>query len=341
MHALVYSQRGAGLIEVLISITLGLLVLAALLKSYDDSKATFRVQDSLSRLQENARYALHLIGRDLRMTGYRGCARDSALAPINNTLNNAASFLYDFQTPVQGFEGNRNGSWSPALPAGFGAVTAGTDVVALRGVLDEGTVVRQEMPNTSADLRITANLNPPPAVEGDIVMVSDCLGSAIFQITRYTVSSGNIVHQTGTGSPGNSTQDLGRRYPVGSQLFRVSTISYFVRDSGTGSGPALWRRAGGDPAQELVEGVQNLQVQYGEDTDGDLMPDVYRNANQVGSFRNVVSIRIALLFRSLERAGFDAGTRAFNLLGTTVGPFGDGRMYQAVTSTLTLRNQAP
>ncbi|HXG28155.1 MAG TPA: PilW family protein [Nevskiales bacterium] len=333
-------QRGVGLIEVLISITLGLLILVALLKSYDDSKATFRVQDSISRLQENARYALYLIGRDLRMAGYRGCARDGSLAPINNTLNTPSAFLYDFQTPVQGFEGNSGGTWSPALPSGFGAVVTGTDVVVVRGVLDDGVVIRQEMPNTSADLKITDNLSPPPVANGDIVMVSDCLGSAIFQITNYTVSNGNIVHQTGTGTPGNATQDLGRRYPIGSQLFKVATISYFVRNSGSGSGPSLWRRVGSDPAQELVEGVQNLQVQYGEDTDGDLMPDIYRNANQVGSFRNVVSIRIALLFRSLERAGFDVDTRTFNLLGTTVGPFSDGRMYQAVTTTLTLRNKA-
>jgi type IV pilus assembly protein PilW len=336
-------QRGVGLIEVLISITLGLLVLVALLKSYDDSKATFRVQDSLSRLQENARYALYLIGRDLRMAGYRGCARDGSLAPINNTLNSATTFLYDFQTPVQGFDGDSNGTWSPALPAGFGAVVAGTDVVAVRGVLDEGAVIRQNMPDDSATVFVTSNLNPPPFADGDIVMISDCLGGAIFQITNYTVSSGGLQHNTGVNDPppGNRVQNLGRAYRIGSQVFKVSTVSYFVRNSGSGSGPSLWRRVGGDPPQELVEGVQNLQVQYGEDTDGDLMPDVYRNASQVGSFRNVVSLRIALLFRSLERAGFDADTRTFNLLGTTVGPFNDGRMYQAVTATLTLRNKAP
>lgn len=336
-------QTGVGLIEILVSITLSLVVMIALLKSYDNSKSTFRVQDSISRLQENARYASYLISRDLRMAGYRGCARDGSLAPIRNTLNNPTAFLNNFEVPVQGFEGNTNGTWSPALDASLDPVVAGTDALVMRGTLDDGIIIRQEMPNVSADLKVTENLSPVPFVPagGDIVMVSDCLGSAIFQITQYTNSNGNIVHNTGGSlSPGNATQDLGRRYPVGSQIFKVSSISYFIRNSGSGSGPALWRRVGSSPAQELIEGVQNLQVQYGEDTDGDLMPDIYRNANQVANFRNIVAIRLAFLFRSLEPAGLDADTRTFTLLDRVVGPFNDRRMYQVVTTTITLRNKA-
>jgi type IV pilus assembly protein PilW len=335
-------QRGTGLIEVMISITLGLLLLVALLKSYDDSKASFRTQDSISRLQENARYAIHLVGRDLRMAGYRGCVRDTTAAGLRNTLNNPSAFLYDFETPVQGFEGNTTSSWTPLLPAGLASVTPGTDVLVLRGALDDGTVIRQEMPNTSADLKVTDELNPPPVVIGDIVMVSDCLGSAVFQITNFTAGNGNIVHNTGDNDPppGNNTQDLGRRYPVGSQLQKISTIQYFIRNSSNGSGPALWRRIGDKPSQELVEGVHNMQIQYGVDTDADRMPNSYLNAAAVTDFKDVVSVRLAFLFRSLENAGTDRDGRQFVLLDRTVGPFNDGRMYQVMVITVTLRNKA-
>lgn len=333
-------QYGAGLIEIMISITLGLLLLVYLLKAYDDSKATFRVQDSVSRLQENARYAMHLISRDLRMAGYRGCVRDSTVASIKNTLNTPSAFLYDFEKPVQGFEGNTNGGWTPALDPGISSAAAGTDVLVIRGAPESGIVIRQEMPSTSADLKVGDNLNPPPLRIGDIVMLSDCLGNAVFQITHYTAGNGNIAHNTGVVGPppGNASQDLGRRYPAGAQLFKVSTTSYFIR-SGNG-GPALWRKQGAAPAQELIEGVQNMQVQYGVDTDGDLMPNNYVNASTSLNFKNVVSVRIALLFRSLEIAGTDRDSRTFILLDRTAGPFNDGRLYQVMTTTITLRNKA-
>jgi type IV pilus assembly protein PilW len=336
------SQRGTGLIEVMISLTLGLLILVALLKAYTDSKATFRTQDSVARLQENARYAVNIISRDLRMAGYRGCVRDASAAALKNTLNTPSAFRYDFAVPVQGFEGHANGTWTPSLDGDLASVTRATDVIAVRGVLDTGTIVRQEMPNTSADLKVTDNMSPLPLANGDIVMVSDCQGSAIFQITNFTANNGNIAHNTGIVSPppGNATQDLGRRYPAGSQVFKVATTSYFIRDSSSGSGPALWQRVGDSPAQELAEGVIDMQVQYGLDTDGDLMPNSYVNASTNPNYRNVVSVRIAMLFRSLENASNDIDQRSFTLLDRVVGPFNDGRMYQVMTTTIALRNKA-
>lgn len=335
-------QRGGSLIEVMISLTLGLFILVALLKAYSDSKATFRTQDSVSRLQDNARYAMHIISRDLRMAGFRGCARDSSSVVLKNILNTPSAFRYDFAVPVQGFEGNTNGTWTPALDSDLGSVTPATDAIVIRSIMENGAIIRQEMPNTSADLKVTDNLNPQPFANGDIVMVSDCLGSAVFQITSFTAANGTIVHNAGVVSPppGNATKDLGRRYPVGSQIFKLATTSYFIRNSSNGSGPALWQRVGSSPAQEVAEGVINMQVQYGLDTDGDLMPNSYVNASTNPNFRNVVSVRIAMLFRSLENASNDIDQRSFTLLDRVVGPFNDGRMYQVMTTTIALRNKA-
>lgn len=332
-------QQGIGLVEVMISVTLGLIVLAALLKSYSDSKTTFRTQDGLARVQENARLAMHIIGRDLRMAGYRSCVRDGVVAATRNTLNSPADFLFDFLTPVQGFDGNADGSWAPALPGVLGSARTGTDVLVLRGALDGGHTVRQEMGGSTDDLVIAVGPAASPPEAGDIVMVSDCLGSAIFQVTRYLGGSGSVEHDAGAATqPGNSTRNLGRRYPMGAGLLRIATTSYFIRDGN--NGPSLWRKTGASPAQELVEGVLDMQVQYGLDADGDRMPDRYANAASVADFRETVSVRIALLFRSLEPLGGAGDPRSFSLLDRTVGPFNDSRMYQVMTSTITLRNRA-
>ncbi len=66
-------------------------------------------------------------------------------------------------------------------------------------------------------------------------------------------------------------------------------------------GPALWQRVGNDPPQELVQGVQNMQVLYGVDTNGDLLADNYVVASAVTNWAQVISLSVALLIAHLTR----------------------------------------
>lgn len=333
--------RGAGLVEVMISMVLGLLLLAGLFQIYLSTGQSQRLQDAVVRRQEAIRYATLMMTRDLRMAGYRGCLRDVGL--VRNTLNNAANYPYNFALPVQGFDAS-GGSWSPALDASLAPVVPGTDVLSVRTTFDPGVYIRQRMPISSADLKVTDNLSQLPfaAGGGDIVLITDCGGAAVFQITQYTAVNGNVVHNVGTTLvPGNATKDLGRRFDVGSEIIRIATVSYFIRNSDTGSGPALWRSIGSAAPEELVEGIENLQVEYGEDTDGDQVPDVYRRASQVADWRSVTTIRAALLAAGTERALDRPDPRSFAVLGETVGPFADKKLRRVITVTVGLRNRLP
>ena len=64
-------QRGLSLVELLVAMAVGLLLTAGVLTIYVNSGQTYRVQDNLSRLQENGRFALILVGNALRMTGFK------------------------------------------------------------------------------------------------------------------------------------------------------------------------------------------------------------------------------------------------------------------------------
>lgn len=64
-------QHGTSLVEVLVSITIGLFMIAAVLALYVNSRQTFRVQEALARVQENARFALEIGDREIRKAGYR------------------------------------------------------------------------------------------------------------------------------------------------------------------------------------------------------------------------------------------------------------------------------
>jgi type IV pilus assembly protein PilW len=355
------AQRGITLVELMIAMVLGLLLIAGIFQIYLANRRSFILGEALSARQEAVRYVTTVLSKDVRMAGYRGCWRDSG--EVRNTLNpdpagsggarNAfthTEFLYRFERYVEGFDAD-GASWQPALPAAVGAVVPGTDVLTVRGVFDPEVFIVQAMPNASADLKSNP-LSPPPLADNDIVLITDCAGAAIFQITQYNLDNsggpsahfGNIVHNAGGATvPGNWTKDLGRVYPVGSQIMRIGTTSYFIRDSAGGSGPALWRDRNGTTV-ELAEGVENLQVLYGVDTNGDEVPDDYRDASafaDTAAWRDVVTVRVALLVAATRDRAAEQDPRQFDLLGTLVGPFADGRLRRVVTLTLSLRNQLP
>jgi type IV pilus assembly protein PilW len=71
-------QAGLSLIELMISVTLGLILMTAAVSSMLSTKQTYAVNDDLSRSQENGRLALDLMVKDLRMAGYRNPINGSA-----------------------------------------------------------------------------------------------------------------------------------------------------------------------------------------------------------------------------------------------------------------------
>lgn len=64
-------QAGLTLLELMISMSLGLLLMAGIGTIYVGSNQTYRVQEENARIQENGRYALEIIGRSLRQAGYQ------------------------------------------------------------------------------------------------------------------------------------------------------------------------------------------------------------------------------------------------------------------------------
>ena len=67
-------QRGLTLVELMIAMLLGLFLLGGLLQIFISSKQTYRMQEGLSRLQENGRFAIDFMARDIRLAGYKGCS---------------------------------------------------------------------------------------------------------------------------------------------------------------------------------------------------------------------------------------------------------------------------
>jgi type IV pilus assembly protein PilW len=320
-------QRGIGLVEIMIAVTLGIIVTGAVVQIYLSSKRQNDMQGGLTGRQEVSRYATQLIQRDLQMAGFRGCLRD--LGTVVNTLDDPGSFYNDYASHVEGYE---DGTALPGeITAGGNTVVDGTDVLVIRTVDDPNLQLTANMVTSSSDPVTVAGLDAGAPKNGDIMLITDCGGSAIFEVTGSDADAGTINH---------GGENLSRRYSAGAQLFTLRTTTYFIRNNARGI-PGLWRRIGDGVPQELAEGVENMQVLYGEDTVGaDQVPDEYRTADDVDDWDDVVSIQVALLVSSVRENVADTDNRSFTLLTeAAVGPFADGRLRQVVTFTVAMRNR--
>jgi type IV pilus assembly protein PilW len=338
---LMQRQRGIGLVEIMIAVTLGIIVTGAVVQIYLSSKRQNDMQGGLTGRQEVSRYATQLIQRDLQTAGFRGCLRD--LGTVVNTLNNPTDFANNYARHVEGFEDVVSADLPAEITAGGNDVVADTDVLVIRTVDDPSLQLTANMVTSSSDPVTVPGLDaaaPDTPATGDIMLVTDCGGSAIFEVTAFDEGTGTIVHDAGAGSPGNSSKNMVRRYTAGAQLFTLRTTTYFIRNNAAGI-PGLWRRVGDGEPQELAEGVENMQVLYGEDTaGGDQVPDVYRTADAVADWNDVVSLQVALLVSSVRENVADADPRTFVLLDeAAVGPFADGRLRQVVSFTVAMRNR--
>jgi type IV pilus assembly protein PilW len=324
------------------------------------NKRVYKEQESMGRLQENARFALGEVMHDIRMAGYTGCS-DNTSKTSNHVNGASGSNILSFDDPVEGSE--NAGNWKPSNSTDVvGSMVAGTDGISIRYMEDTGLTVQPPYMNTSsANVHIATGSG---IVQGEILAVADCNSSDIFQVTNSDAdTSGTVAHNTGTGTPGNATKPLQKIYLGDATVVRYVARRYFI---GTGAygGPSLFRSvyaqdkddSDGDGNtteviqhnEELIEGVENMQVLYGEDTAGaDKVADTYVTADNVTNWSNVVSVRIALLFRTIKpNTQIDPDTATHSMLGgtaaggATVGPMNDYYRRRVVTATIQIRNRS-
>ncbi len=349
--------EGFSLIELMVAMTIGLFLLAGLFYVYIGASQSSRLQGALALMQGNARYAFEIMGVDIRMTGFTGSQNltNVVSTPSPTTL----SSLIDLGNPVLGYE-NTN---PPNV-----CTTANTTACYLANT-DSLTVVRVDTANKYAISNHAAN--PPatplhtftlpspwpgsgPAV-GEIFVAADYTHAAVFQVSGIDSTARTVSYGAGTVSPGNSGTDLGT-FGGGINalaLYRLSGASYYIGRNPAGE-PALYRDKLGyrtisstptatSTAEELVQGVENMQITYGVDTDATTDGNVngYWTATQVNAgtngtltmpagtasdyWKRVLSVRITLNLVSGQNE--------------KVGSTGDRLLRKTLTNTIAIRNR--
>ncbi|WP_295803175.1 PilW family protein [uncultured Microbulbifer sp.] len=351
-------QQGISLVELMISITIGLILMTGVVQLFLSSRATFSTQQALSRVQETGRLAMEFLADDIRMAGYMGCM--SRNMSFTSTLKDQSSFAFNFGVGIEGLD-DFDGTVPTGYPAGFSPLL-GTDVLVVRGANGNGVGVTRN--NDSGQLfaentRVAASCDEKEKsysglCENDILVVSDCSKARVFQATSLQdVSTGgveiNITHSS-TGTPGNdptswggsSSKDPNETFGPDSEIIKVNASAYYIAN-GTSGAPSLWQQINGGTAQELLEGVQDMQLLYGRDTSGDSIPDTYQEADVItaaDAWEEVSSVRVQLLVQSSDDNVLeDAQPYTFN--GVTNSAPGDRRLRQVFINTVGIRSRLP
>ncbi|MFQ5635593.1 MAG: PilW family protein [Gammaproteobacteria bacterium] len=257
-------QSGMTMIETMVAMAISSILILGAISVYNSARTNYRTAENLARLQESLRFATDTLDEDIRLAGYWGRT-------------------------------NGNASWSRDAAA---RVNCGTNDVTDWALGPVGSViVGLDASDDAYDLPCPGN---NPRANSDVVIVrhADTKQNVTAEANRIQVrTTGNTGHIFADGVPPQDN-NVGR-----TKVYDVDVNAYYVsnRSNYDNALPSLRRRSlVGTMMQdeEIIAGVENLQVQFGIDRNGDDQVDGYVDDGHPDKRDdNVVSVRLWLLVR--------------------------------------------
>lgn len=326
MYRKSHKQHGFTLIELMIAMVLGLLLTGALLTMLSQARKSFQQDEFFASMQDESRYAMQELTGDISMAGYIGDILVPEIIAFDSSLtgslgddcerSDGESFAYRLTDSSTGVDttliGMDNITAANAV-AQFdcllaGELVAGTDIIAVKHLAGAIT--------DSAALE-----------DGDVVVrYNGTVGSLFvhpiagtvptpFEDRIYTPAIYFIRNYTDT--PGDGTPSLCRKVLVGGASVNMTS-------------------------ECIAEGIENLQVEYGIDNNGDGSVDSYLTAPTQEEIETTVSVRVFLLARTSEVDRGYSNDKTYTLSNATSFAPDDSfrrRVYMTTASVPNVRNR--
>ena len=303
------SQRGVTLIELMVSITVGLVLLSGIISIFISNKQAYALQESTNILNENARYALNQMQYHLRMGNHWG-----GVETVNTEVD------------------------APLLALGVATTCTQSPIVSATGFVGfEGTATSpldcipnaDYQPNT--DILIIRYGEPERTDVADMDPVTD-----IF--IRTAIGRRAVIFQ-GTAIAGLSSDlyDIADPNPTQITNYHYQAVIYFIRrcasqdlgtpgvcDAADDTTPTLARlilnRTTVPLIQEdIVAGVEQMQISYGILDESVNPPQIqYDNATNISAaaaWNGVDNVQISVVVRGEKYAAAYTENRTFNMYG--------------------------
>lgn len=299
-----HRQYGLSVVELMISLTLGLLMLAGVVRMYASAGANARTNSSLSEYQSNGRYALDTLQREIRHAALRPLVWSDSQVQVSPDAA-AEDFGCGAGVTIAIGEGLRSSDNSNAYPT-----TCLQDSSAIRYARGDVVTLRRLALDP-----VTAFQNGAP-------------------YARVSYGQGAIfLGGESPPAPNGPTYD----YPVVNDIYYINTFT----NSGSESPkvPALYRlrlSAGANPVlvpEMIAANVEHIRLQFviGDGTDArKVVP-----ASDVSDWSQVTATRVWLLLRSSMPEG-DPRAQS-HVLGDVTYKVDDAYRRTVLTTTISLR----
>ena len=312
---------GFTIIELMVSLTIGLIILAGMTALFATASRSHRELSNAAQEIENGSYAISALAEDLRHAGYYGGAyliqaAPPAALPDPCMTNNAAALTAALAFPVQGYDAPGAAPVGCIPAADF---VPGTDVIVVRRAsttvttlasLDASDMYIQNnndwtsASNPTVGLGLAANF---PLLKKDGLSPADVRK---YYVRIYYIGACNLY------APGASTCT-----PAADGGVPVPTLKMLELGLDSGGGALSMLNI------PLAQGVENLQVDYGIDSDGDGVADTFvTSPASVADWTNITEVKVSLLVRNPNSTRGYTDTKTYTL-GLS-GPVSPGGAYK-------------
>lgn len=309
---------GVSLIELMVALTIGLLLLMGAVSVYLQGSSTYRTTDTTARLQEVARYAMDNLEPDVRLAGFWG-------------LTNRIEYVTNRGTPAETRQaadatvaGNCGTNWS----VNAASFVDGRDAQATAG--------------PGYNLAGCAATNPVSWSDVLIVRRASSTTSALtagrMQIqssrTAATIFSDGVLPATFSTATSETRNLVVNAYYISEILPSPNGVRQFSlrRQTLIGGGPSI-------RDEEVVPGVEDMQLQFGIDTNRDGSIERYANPGDAAlATARIASVRIWLLVLAEDREMGFVDNKAYAYANANFGSFSDNRRRVLISKTVQIRN---
>lgn len=311
------AQSGLTLIELLISMGLGITISAGVASIYMESVRNYTQNEEIARLQENGRYALKFLRREISMAGFFAGHSNIPTTVVGTDCQAGVDWVTDTSSPIEllnDFDSDIETIQSTTLTCVGSSLQADTDLISIKRFADSYTLRDGSWNDgvAAADgsqwyIR-TNNSGNPSWVYGDITEADATEGSAVDYWEYYSGV-------------------------------------FFIRDHSEDEGdeiPSLCAsrlQANAMQINCLVEGIEDMQLEFGIDNDEDGVPDQFVSDPSAAEIEESVAIRAYLLVRAVNKDYAYTNTKTYRLGSKEIAAFNDNYYRRVFSTTVVLQNR--
>ncbi len=319
-------QSGFSLIELMISILLGLILTIGVVSVYIESKNNYQSEDQLARIQENGRYALTLLKRELTLGGfYAGNLETDDMTPSTLSSDCASNWALNTTDPLDLINDFNPSASNPTTTVNSivlgclttSAIVPGTDIVSVKRTAGDYTLKDGAWNDSLSKAEET---------------------QWYLKVTDYGESLDWVY--IGSGEDFTSGVGSGSQVDYWEYLVKVFFVQNYSANTGDNIPTLCAESLSGNSiiAECYVEGIEDIQIEFGVDTDADGVANQYKSSPSASELATAVSARIYVLARGINTVAGYTNSKTYSLGEKTVAAKNDGYMRRVFSTTVQMRN---